>query len=302
MKRLIAILITIGAIYGQNIKAGTLLSGISTLDVISTVSKGVQSVRFRKTPEIITALIKGEVDLAVIPAEMAAKLYLEGHEILIVAADMFQNQAVLARSEEIKKPEDLKGKIVAALLASGTYMTFKSYMQQLYGLRPGKDFRIINAAPGALPGLLLKGDADAIVVWEPLVSLSISKGAHIVSDFPSFWRKLGYRGKPVMLLWVASPKFREKDLLEKFVDIRKGAAEFWINNPDSTVKILEKLYNFDENLARLVYSRIEIYPGNLDSRIRENIKLVWKIAWKGGYLEKNPENIPDSVFLRLQGG
>ncbi len=298
MKRIFLLLAIVGFVTGQDIKAGTLLSGISTLDVM----QGVKSVRFRKTPEIITALVKGEVDFAVIPAEMAAKLYLDGHRIRIVAADMFQNQAIMALKEEVKTPADLKGKTVAALLSSGTFMTFKSYMKETYSLEAGKDFKVINAVPGALPGILLKGDADAIVVWEPLVSIVLAKKAHIVADFPFFWKKLGHRGDPVMLVWVVSPGFKDNSVINKFVELRKRAADFWIKNPDSTVKILSKLYNFDEGLARRIYKRVKIYPGDLSEGIKENIKLVWKIAWKGGYLRKDPKIIPDSIFYQPQAG
>ena len=295
MKGVLTLLTFIGFLSGQ-IRAGTLLSGISTLDVMN----GVKAVRFRKTPEIITALVKGEVDLAVIPAEMAAKLYLDGHEITIVAADMFQNQAIL--SLEIKTPHDLRGKTVAALLSSGTYMTFKSYMKEVYRLSAGRDFTVINAPPGALPDILMKGDADAIVAWEPLVSIVLSKGGHIVTDFTHLWKKLGYQGDPVMLLWVTSPRFKDSRSIDEFLKLRKRAARFWIENADSTVKTLVRLYNFDEDLARRIYSRVKIYPGSLDKRMEENIKLVWKIAWKGGYLKRDPTVIPMSIFYRPQAG
>ncbi len=288
------------------IKAGTLLSGISTLDIISAhkvnTPLDVKVVRFRKTPEIITALIKDEIDVAVIPAEMAAKLYEGGARIKIIAADMYQNQAILSISKDINSVNDLKGKNIAALLASGTYMTFKSYLQEIYDLKAGKDYRVINAVPGALPGILERGDADAVVVWEPLVSMLLIKGAHIVASFDQLWRKLGNSGKPVMLVWVTSPHFKDGKIIEDFVKLRNQAANFWITHPEETVNILKNTYKFRVGVAKSIYKRVSIVREGLTPEMIKNIREVWRISWKGGYLEKEPGAIPDSIFYLSQDG
>ncbi len=288
------------------IKAGALLSGISTLDVISAgkinTSLNVDVIRFRKTPEIITGLVKGEIDVAVIPAEMAAKLYENGAKIKIISADMFQNQAVLSISNNIKNVFDLKGKKIAALLASGTFMTFKSYLLESYKMEDGKDYTVINAVPGALPDILKKGDADAVVVWEPLVSLLLSQGAHVVVSFDQLWKSLGYSGKPVMLVWVTSPHFNSRKIIDEFVKLRERAANYWINHPEETVNILKSTYQFKEKVANSIYKRVSIVTCGLTPEIIKNIRKVWRISWKGGYLEKNPETIPDSIFYRSQDG
>ncbi len=288
------------------IKVGTLLSGISTIDIIRigkvTTPLDVKVVRFRKTPEIITALVKGEIDVAVIPAEMAAKLYERGVRIKIIAADMYQNQAILSTSKDINSVSDLKGKKVAALLSSGTYMTFKSYLQQAYGLKAGRDYFVINAVPGALPEILERGDADAVVVWEPLVSVLLNQGAHIIASFDQLWRKLGNSGKPVMLIWAISPHFKNEKIISEFVKLRDRAANFWIIYPDQTIKILKNTYRFKEGVAKSVYKRVSIVTEGLNPELIKNIREVWRISWKGGYLEKKPGTIPDSIFYLSQGG
>ena len=296
MRKLALILALLGSINAKTIKAGTLLTGISTLDIITHQTTEVKAIRFRKTPEIITAVSKGEVDVAVIPVDMAAKLYQAGVKINIIAVDMFQNQAILTMKPDVKSIYDLKGKTVAALVASGTFKMFKSYMKLTARLEVGKDFKVLNAAPGAFPDILKRGDADAVVAWEPLVSIMINQRTRVVSSFKALWQKLGYKGSPVMLVWITSPKFKDTTAIRKFVALRKTAAKYWVSNPDSTVEILKKIYNFSIPVARSIYERTEIYDGDMDESIIENIRRVWQISWKGGYLKKNPVKIPDTIF------
>lgn len=309
--KILIILGFVGYVYSggtakSKIKAGTLLSGISTLDIISAgkVSSplDVEIVGFRKTPEIITGLVKGEIDVAVIPAEIAAKLYEGGARIKIIAADMYQNQAILSMSKGINNVNDLRGKKIAALLASGTYMTFKSYLQEVFAMRTGKDYKVINAVPGALPGILKRGDADAVVVWEPLVSTLLNQGAHIVASFEQLWTKLGNPGKPVMLVWVTSPHFKDEKVIEEFVKLRSKASHFWITHPEETVNILKNTYKFKEGVAKSIYKRVSIVTKGLTPEIIKNIREVWRISWKGGYLEKGPGTIPGSIFYFSQDG
>lgn len=294
------------------IRAATLQGGISTLDIIEgeNLLEGrgyeLRVMRLQKTPDIVAALVKNDTDLAVIPAEMAAKLIEEGQDIIIVAVDMLQNQAVLVtNNSNITSPEDLQGKLVGAVLPSGTYKLFKAYMKVVYNLTvvegekpsPGV-ITAVNIPPGSILDSLERGDVDAVVIWEPFVSLGLSRGDKILVSFQDLWQKSGVNGKPVMLVWVARADFAERhpDALNAFLSARSEAARMWASNRSLVIGMLMDLYKLPADAAEILYNRTIIVEGPLTQDLVSSIRSEWWLAWKGGYLERDPTSIPESVF------
>ncbi|MCE4627537.1 MAG: ABC transporter substrate-binding protein [Desulfurococcales archaeon] len=299
-----------GSMY--TIRAATLQGGISTLDIIEreglleSRGYGLKVMRLQKTPDIIAALVKNDTDLAVIPAEMAAKLVEEGHDIVIVGVDMLQNQAILvANNSNLTSPEDLQGKLVGAVLPSGTYKLFKAYMKVVYNLTvvegekpsPGV-ITAVNVPPGSILNSLERGDVDAVVIWEPFVSLGLARGDRILVSFQDLWKKAGVEGEPVMLVWVARADFAEKhpDALNAFLSARSEAASMWVANRSLVIGMLMDLYKLPADAANILYNRTVIVQGYLTEDLVKSIRSEWWLAWRGGYLEKDPASIPDSVF------
>ncbi len=296
------------------VRAATLQGGISTLDIMEAEGLDekhgfeLEVLRLQKTPDIMAALSKGDADLVVIPAEMAAKLLERGEKVVIVAVDMYQNQAVLATDPSIRSIEDLKGKVVGATVASGTYKMFKAYVRLVYGINvsetdsPGPDeIGVINVPPGSILDALYRGDVAAIVTWEPLVSKAITMlGAHVVASYQYLWEQAGVEGEPVMLVWVASQSFAEQSrgALEKFLAAREEAAKIWINEKDKVVAVLKSLYGLSEDEAETLYGRVRICATPLDQGLIDSIRSEWWLAWKGGYLQSDPAGIGSSAFYQ----
>jgi len=290
------------------IKVATLQGGISTLDLVEKLDLGeqfgidVQVIRLQKTPDIAVALAKGEVDAAIVPAEVAARMIEEGAPVKIAAVDMLQNQAILTMNDTIKTPADLKGRRVAAVTASGTYKMFKAYLLLLYHLRVGEqgapgDVAVVNAPPGSLVDALRRGDVDAIVAWEPLVSMALVKGARIVADYQQMWRAAKLQGPPVMLVWVVRSDV-PSDTVNALIKARNEAAEIWVKNPAATKKIITEIYRLPPQVFDTMYHRTIIYTGPLNNTAIQGIRSEWWLAWKGGYLPRSPDAIPDTVFLK----
>ncbi|WP_456422469.1 ABC transporter substrate-binding protein [Thermococcus sp.] len=284
------------------VRAATLLGGISTLDIMQ--AKGfdrkngfsVKVLRLGKTPDIIAALEKGETDFAVIPAEMAAKLAQSGVGIKIIGVDMFQNQAIIGN---VKSPEELRGKKIGAVVASGTFKLFQAYMKVLYNLTP-EDYSVVNVPPGSIEDSLK--DVDAVVIWEPIVSELIAKNYTVVATFSELWNEAKakglVKGKPVMLVWVVRDDFlnKHRDLVDAFIRAQVESARFWKTHPTETKEILGKLYHLDEKTLDILYSRTEVNDEKLNDELITGIKSEWELAYLGGYLKENPEGL--NIFYR----
>ncbi len=292
---------------------GTLQGGISTLDVAEKLGIGreygveLSVARFAKTPDILTALAKNEIDGAIIPAEMAAKLIQKGVDLRIIAVDMMQNQAIITMRDGIESPEDLRGKLVAAVVPSGTYRMFKAYMKTVYGIDVVEEpspvegkIAVVNVPPGSILVALEKNEVDAVVIWEPFVSKALVKGGRIVASYQDLWEKSGAEGEPVMLVWVVTGRFAEQHpgVVEKLAKIQVEAAEKWVKDKNLVESILTgPLYKLSPEEAEKLYSRVVVNTRPLDNGLVESIREVWRLAWQGGYLEEDPDEIPGTVFI-----
>ena len=323
---LITVIIIVGAVAGayfyitsmqtnqtgkERINAATLLGGISTLDIMENqnllegTNYELNVLRLQKTPDIIAALTNGEADVAVIPAEMAAKLIETGNNIVIFSVEMMQNQAILTLSSNIRNVSDLVGKKVGAVVASGTYKLFKAYMEQIYNLTVNEEsstrpdaINVVNVIPGSIIDALINGDVDAVVIWEPFVSkLIVEYNATIVADFESMWRKYNPTLSPVMLVWVARGELVGTEKLRAFMNAQMEAARIWNNSSDIVVNVLIDLYNLDNRTATYLYNRVHVNTNPLNQQLIESIRAEWHLAWLGGYLTSNPDNISDDVFI-----
>jgi len=285
------------------IRAATLLGGISTLDVME--AKGfdrengfhVKVLRLDKTPDIIVALKNGEADFAVIPAEMAAKLARSGVDVRIIAVDMLQNQAIIGK--EKVKPEQLKGKEIGAVVASGTFKLFQAYMKVLYNITPD-DYTVVNVPPGSI-GDSLK-DVDAVVIWEPIASELMVKNYTVIATFSELWDEAKGKGivngPAVMLVWVVRGDFlrEHRNLVDAFIRAQRESASYWKGNPGETESILKSIYHLDSGTVRSLYSRTVVIDSGLTGELIAGIKSEWHLAYLGGYLKEDPSNL--NIFYR----
>mgnify|MGYP000387703363 CR=1 FL=1 len=259
---------------------GTIQGGISTLDIME--ASWMKVVRFDKSLDLSQALSRGEVDVAVITAEMYAKFAERDKDLKIIAADMLQNQAIIG-VEDIR---ELKGKRVGATTASGTYAMFLAYLN-LSGLSQ-KDIVVVDAPPLQLVQALERGDVDAIVCWEPIVSKLIAKGYRHVDFIQLAERYLGR--KPVMLVWVAKASFLERPEAREFVKMRERAASEWGQRAPEALK---KLYNMSDSEIEVLMKRVEVVRG----LPKEDIIVAWKLASAGGYIsEGSIEELMERAF------
>lgn len=83
---------------------------------------------------------------------------------------------IVAREDGPKSVDELKGKTIAAIAASGAYNMCKAVLQDTHGLELGKDIKIQNVpSPAQAMTLLMSGNVDAALSWEPNVSAAMAR-------------------------------------------------------------------------------------------------------------------------------
>lgn len=83
---------------------------------------------------------------------------------------------IVTREDGPSSVEELKGKSMSGIAASGAFNMCKSALREIYGLDLGEDITVQNVpSPAQAMTLLLSGNVDAALSWEPNVSAAMSR-------------------------------------------------------------------------------------------------------------------------------
>jgi NitT/TauT family transport system substrate-binding protein len=176
--------------------------------------------------EISGKLISGELDMAAIPANLAAVLHnkTEG-KIQMAAINTLGVLYLLDTGESIKSMQDLAGKTVYATGQGSTPEYALNYLLRANGLEPGVDVEVIYKSEHAeVATLMAEGKVEFALLPQPFVSTVLSKGtARVALDFTEEWQKVGEEGSNlVMGAFAVRKEFYEQntqavqDLLEEY--------------------------------------------------------------------------------------
>ena len=218
-----------------------------------------------KSPDKIPAMIiNEELDMAIIPTNLASILYNKEVPYKLVSSNVFGVMYVITDgSIEINSLEDLKGKEIYTMGRNLTPdITFR-YLLENSGINPDEDL-VLNYLSGAteLAPAFLSGKASIVVMPEPMVSLVMSKkeGTKIAFDIQEEWGKITGTegGYPQASLFVKNDIIENhKDLLEEFLLAYEDSCN-WVNNNS------EEAGNYYEGLVEGIPGKIiaKSVPGN----------------------------------------
>lgn len=199
-----------------------------------------------KSPDMMAAkIISGEVDFAVVPTNLAAKLHNKGVSYKLAASTVW-GVLYIASSEEIKAWEDLKGKEIYTIGRGLTPDILFRYLLSKNGIDPDKDITInYLAGPQELAGFMIAGKAQVAVMPEPMLSAVLvkNKDVKIVMDLQKEWEvSTGKESYPQSSLFVKNEVIEKyPDIVDKFLEeYEKGIK--WVNeNSTEAGKYVEAL-------------------------------------------------------------
>lgn len=138
-----------------------------------------------------------------------------------------------------KKLADLKGKKIALTKGSTNEMVMEGIFAKL-GMK-WEDFTVVNMAPPTKATALQLGQVDAVVAWEPVPAVIVTKGIgrRVVSGEGYIDDNLG--------VVIASDEILKKDpqAIVKFLRALNKGAVYAQSNPDEMVDLLSKKLKVD---------------------------------------------------------
>ena len=194
--------------------------------------------------EIVPLLIRGEIDMAAIPSNLAATLYNNTNgAIRVVAVNTLGLTYIVETGDTIGSVQDLRGKTIAAA-GKGTppEITLRHILTQ-NGLDPDQDVTMEFRNEPAEVVAWLKQNGGVAMLPQPFVTTAMDnvEGLREALDLTAEWDKLDSSGTLIIGVFAARADFLErKDAAAVLRDYRASVG--WVNeNPAAAAPIVEKL-------------------------------------------------------------
>jgi len=262
-----------------------------------------EGIPFATGVEVVTALQSGEIDIASSGHVPMTILLSKTDKVIAVASAAYNTgsvyRMVVAKNSPYKTIQDLKGKVIATKLGSGSYKAFSSYLKAK-GLSE-KDFRLKNAGPAAIIAAMQGGTVDAGIWFEPTISVILHKGwGRVLLNFE--------KHATFQVHWLVNRAFAEKnpDVVVRFLAGAMDAQALLNKDPKKASKLIATGYqrrgrDFPAEVFELGIPLMDfdsrIQPKHLDE-IKRTYKFLkargrikgsepdWSKAIATGYLEK----------------
>lgn len=246
----------------------------------------------------ISLLARNDIDFLITGTNIGANAYNRGIDLKMINVNTWGIDYLLTNNFKAENWQDLKGKELALPLQGGPLDFLARYLAAENGVNPEEDLNLVyRALPGAAQ-LFIAGEIDAIILPEPLVTVSLNKSeqAELSLDIQKEWAKIhGDERIPFVALF-ASANFIEKyPQFTKVVDAYYKQGIEWVNNnPAEAAALASKNFGMPAPLLEKSYSRV-----NLNIYAAEQSRSLTELYF-GEILKIYPEllggKMPDEEF------
>ena len=297
----------------QKLRVG-LLNGPTCLPAAYLMEKSDYSFQQFADPQaLLPKMIKNEIDIGFMPANVAAKVYNSGKKVIVCTAVVgLGNLKLITTDQTIRNFRDLKGKTVyvAGQGATPEYIFRYLLKENLMTWQGDKaDVKMDFSIPTAqLAAQLISGKINYAIVPEPFATIARMKSDKVKVALDLQNEYLALTGEkeiyPLSVMVVSSEFAKESpELLEAFLSEYQTAVNWTINNPAEAGALCEKhklglAAGVVENaipLSNYVYNSSELSKNNLEILFNiflENDKtsIGGKLPDKDFYYSKNEKN------------
>jgi ABC-type nitrate/sulfonate/bicarbonate transport system substrate-binding protein len=174
-----------------------------------------EAVRFQGTPPMVTAIANNEIEISNLAySTLAIAIQNAGMDDIRVIADEFQDgvpgyytqEYMVLADSPIKKPEDLKGKVVATNAGGSAVDVAMKAMLRKHGLEDKRDYTVVEAPFPTMRAMLAEKKVDMI----PAV-LPFSLDPELRKIARPLFKQSDAIGVTQMIVWAARKPFIDKN-------------------------------------------------------------------------------------------
>lgn len=197
--------------------------------------------------EIVPKIVKGELDIAAVPANLSSVLFNNTEGKISVAAINTLGVLYVVQSdsnEQINSIQDLKGKTILSTGKGTTPEYVLNYILASNGIDPTNDINIEYKSESAeVVANLQASDTNIAVLPEPYVTTAKSKiELKTVLDLTKEWDNIDSEGSLITGVVIARNEFlnENKEAFNKFLEEYKSSTEFVNNDIEQSSTLVEK--------------------------------------------------------------
>ena len=233
------------------------LKGPTAMGLIRMISDdGVNSYTLAGSPDELTPrLIKGELDIICVPANLAAVLHnkTEGQVVTLAVNTLGVLYIVENGGETVQSMADLRGKTIVAAGKGSTPEFGLRYLLEQNGLDPDKDVSIDwKSEHAGCVAALAAGTADIALLPQPFVTVAQGKleNLRVALDLTAEWEALDNGSAMITGVAVARRDYAEAhpELMEEFLTEYAGSVD-WVNENTAEAAELIAANGIIENAA-----------------------------------------------------
>ena len=210
--------------------------------------------------EITPLLVKGEVDIAAVPANLASVLYNNTQgKIQVLAINTLGVLYIVENGSTVTSIEDLRGRTIYASGKGATPEYALNYLLTSNGIDPEKDVTLeYKSEHSECLASLLADEGSVAMLPQPFVTTAQMKqeGINVVLDMTAEWNKLqeGSENPSAMLTGVVVGRTEfiqnNPEVVSTFLDSYHASVDFANANVDEAVAIIGQYDIIPEAVAK----------------------------------------------------
>ena len=201
----------------------------------------------QKSPDLlVTSILKGEADIAIVPSNLAAQAFNKDLPYKIVGTSVW-GSLYLTSTEDITSFEELKGKEIYTFGKGLTPDLVLRYLLSKNSIDPDKDVKVtyLNAA-SEVGTAFLSGKTNLAVLAEPLLTTVMMKkeDAKVKFDLNEEWAKTAgtKKGYPQSSLIIKKDLLENnREFIEKFIEKYEESRQWAKEDPKKLGEYAELL-------------------------------------------------------------
>ncbi|MGI6156920.1 MAG: ABC transporter substrate-binding protein [Saccharofermentanales bacterium] len=211
---------------------------------------------FGSPNELVPKIVKGECDLAAVPANLASTLYNKTDgQVVTVAINTLGILNIVERGDTIHSLEDLKGKTIYASGQGAVPEYAFHLLLEKSGIDPDHDVEIIwEAEHSAVVQSLVAHDGAIALLPQPFVTVTQKKveDLRVAIDLNTVWESLVEDAGFVMGVLVAQKSLVEAypEMMDAFLERYEASIAFANDQPEEAAELIEALGIFKAAIAK----------------------------------------------------
>ncbi|NLW52542.1 MAG: ABC transporter substrate-binding protein [Tissierellia bacterium] len=240
--------------------------------------------------DVVNGLVKGDIDIAAIPANLASTVFNKTKgKIQVAAVNTLSVVYIVDNDGSIKSIADLKGKTIYATGQGQTPEYILNAVLEANGLNPATDVTMeFKNEASEVASILASQENVVALLPQPFITVTQTKNdkVNVAIDLNEEWNK-SQEGNVITGVLVVNTEYAKnnKETFNKFLDDYKASIEFVKTNVDESSDMIEQLGVVKAPIAKKAMPTLNItYMEGND--LKTNLESYLNVLFKA-----NPQSI-----------